>query len=113
MVGDGDQSIALASHHGKFAINGCFLLGMLMYIFFDVVSGQSRWIQCASRRSRVGSEKRFHSVDEIVAAAIDLQKMAQLHVSRIRASCEREIKLQTFRVALAPINLFNIVRGVY
>src|ERR1700732_1459623 len=86
---------------------------MLLYIFFHVLSGQPRRIQRATRRSRGGTDKRLHFGDEIVAAAVDLQQVAQLHVLRIRASGERQIELQTVGITLPPINLFDIIRGIH
>ena len=53
-------------------------------------------------------DKRFEIVEKVEASAVDKEKSPQLEVARRLAPGQFLVKRQSFRIALPPVNVFEI-----
>src|SRR5262249_28142044 len=99
-----NQIRSLPLHYSKRAVNLRFLLWMLRDIGFDLLSRDAGGIECAAGIKRIAADERLVVFQQIVAAAVNHEKTADLLVHHLVAAQQTLIQLQTFGIALPPVD---------
>ena len=107
------QLVTITSQDRLFVVQRTLLFGVRSDVFFYLCLREILGVEPASRRCRLLAYKRPQLINQIVAAAVDLHESQNFLVQWIGAFFQSRIKLQAFRIALPPVNLFNVIRGVH
>ena len=86
MVGNANQLAALALNYRERAINLGFLFRMFRYVGLDFLPRDSRGVERVAGQKWVAADERLLVLQQIIAAAVDHQKAADLLVHYLVAA---------------------------
>ena len=113
MIGNANQLSALAFDHREGTVNLGFLFRMLGDISFNFLPRNSRRVERVAGQERITADERLWFLQQVIAAAVDHQKAADLLVHHLVAAEQTLVQLQPFGVALPPVNAFQKLRGLH
>jgi hypothetical protein len=103
------KASSMAADDRRSAVDRIFLVRMLLDVVFDLVTRDALRIEAAAGMKWIAADERPIFVEQIVAAAVDEEVLAQCLVARAACRCELLVQRETIGIVLAPEDVLDVV----